>query len=142
MLNLDWPQHTDPQDQDHHCVREQGCQVQLSRQNWRKSSTSLQTSRKILKVWPKIISSRRLTRSNPQHLPHHRHQDRAGPGPSLRNCRGSRTLINDPADPEIIANRTTSAKSKRTDVAKSKNKHDVDTAVHSKSKRIATQVSF
>jgi hypothetical protein len=98
----------------------------------------LKTPRKIREAWLKVTSSRKLTRSNPQHLPHHRHKNKAGPGPSLRNCRGSRTLTNDPADPEIIATRTTRAKSKRIDVAKSKDKHDVDTVVYSKSKRIAT----
>jgi hypothetical protein len=72
----------------------------------------------------------------------HRHQARAGPRTSLRSCCESRTLTKAPADPKIIATRTTRAKSKRIDVTKSKNKHDVDTVVYSKSKRIATQVSF
>jgi hypothetical protein len=47
-----------------------------------------------------------------------------------------------PAVPEIIATKTRRAKSKRIDVTKSKNKHDVDTILNSKSKRIATQVTF
>ena len=76
-------------------------------------------------------SLRRLTRCNPQHLPHHHHS----------RC-GSRTLTNAPADPETIATRNTRAKSKRIDVAKNVNKHDVDTTVYSKSKRIAPRVTI
>jgi hypothetical protein len=106
------------------------------------SPTVFNTLRKILKEWLKVTSLRRLTRSNPQHLPHHHHQDRAGSGSSLSGCCGSRTLTNAPADPETMASRNTRAKSKRIDVAKTVNKYDVDTTVYSKSKRIAPRVTI
>jgi hypothetical protein len=50
-------------------------------------------------------------------------QDQAGPGTSLRSCCESRMLNNGPADPEIIATRTTRAKSQRTAVTVFKNTH-------------------
>jgi hypothetical protein len=87
-------------------------------------------------------SLRRLTKSNPQHLPHHHQQNRAGSGSSLSSRCESRTLANAPADPETIATRNTRAKSKRIDVAKNVNKYDVDTTVYSKSKRIAPRVTI
>jgi hypothetical protein len=89
--------------------------------------------------WRQVTSSRRLIINNPQRLPHYHHW--AGPGTSLRSCRGSRTLNTAPADPEIIAIKTKHAKSKRIAVTESKNKHDVDIVVYSKFKRIAIQVS-
>jgi hypothetical protein len=130
----------------------------------------LETSRRILTEWLKATSSRRLTRNNPQTsatlsspsrprdkseelswkwnadtLPRcprdHRHQDRAGPGTSLRSCCVTRTLNTAPTAPAIIAAKTKHAKSQKIAMTRSKKKHD-QSVVNSKFKRIATQVSI
>jgi hypothetical protein len=48
-------------------------------------------------------------------------------------------LITAPAVPEIIATKTKHANSKRIAVTAAKKKHDEETVVHGKSKRIATK---
>ena len=58
------------------------------------------------------------------------------------SCCVTRTLNTAPAVPEIIVTKTKHAKSQRIAVTESKNKHDVEIIVNSKSKRIATQVSI
>jgi hypothetical protein len=62
----------------------------------------------------------------------------AGPGTGRCSCCVTRTLNTTPTAPEIIATKTKYAKSQRIAVTKSKNKHDVNTVVDSKSRRIAT----
>jgi hypothetical protein len=62
----------------------------------------------------------------------------AGPGTGRCSYCVTRKLNITPITPEIIATKTKYAKSKRIAMTKSKNKHDVNTVVDSKSRRIAT----